>query len=104
MLVDLVGGEHHLYGPVRRWGYGIRATLRGAAATTDANLLTRIVVLAHDRAIRAALDSGGPRGLALMLWKRTREGDFCDRHPTLEDHAAAIRERVRPCKIYGVDS
>lgn len=103
MAVDIVGGEQHLRGSPKRCGHGIQVTIGGEFATTDSNLLTRVVVLAHDRAIRATLTGGGPYALTLKLWKRTRDGDFFESHPTLEDHAARIRERTRLCRIYGVD-
>lgn len=104
LLVDAFGGESHLPMPVRRCGLGIRMSTRRDLSTTDSNMLTRLVVLAHDRAIRLTVTHGMPGGVSLHLWKRQREGDFSERHPTIEAATARIRECIRPGYVHGIDN
>ena len=83
MLADLFGGDHHLTN-VRPFGIGIEMNHRGELATFDYNLLSRAVFMAHDRSIRFAVSSSGPGMIKLILHKRhMREGNMCQRHPTL---------------------
>jgi len=62
-------------------------------STVDHNVLTRIVVLAHDRAMRVTIRGVAPGYLRLLFHQRTREGDLYTSCPTMEDHIAAIRQR-----------
>lgn len=61
-------------------------------ATFDANLLTILVVLAHDQCIRVSIHSRGMNTLLLTFHPRKREGGYSERHPTLEEHVKQIRE------------
>lgn len=91
LLAEVFGGAHHVPKAVE-WGYGIKVNVgSGRLATFDFNFLTRLVVLAHDRCIRAEICQGGPRMVGVALWKRQREGGMNQRHPTLEDAVASIR-------------
>lgn len=94
LLVDLVHGEHHISGPVRTFGNGIKATLYGGISTFDSEGLTRLVVLAHDRCIRAEIVSSNPCRIGLELFKRKREGMRHERHPTMEDAIAMQRPKL----------
>jgi hypothetical protein len=90
LLVSLVGGVHHL-GTVRHFGSGLRASYcESEASTFDGDLLTWIVLLAHQRHCRVAVENGGPRRIAITVFARKPEGDLCSRHPGL----AELRQRI----------
>lgn len=94
LLADLYGGFHHVpTNAIRQFGKGISIShYRFHLATFDYDQLTRLVVLAHDRCIRAEVEGGGPGQLKIILHKRHhREGRMNERHPTLEDNVASIR-------------
>lgn len=86
-------GAHHIPGyKPRQFGSGWYVNHdRGGMATYDFNQLTRLVVLAHDRCIRAEISALTPSMIRIAIWKRKREGDMAERHPELEDHIKAIR-------------
>ena len=90
LLVSLVGGVHHL-GTVRHFGNGLRASYyKSEASTFDGDLLTWIVLLAHQRYCRVAVENGGPCAIAITVFARKPEGDLYSRHPGL----AELRERI----------
>ena len=94
MLCDLMGGEHHITGKVKESSpWGIQTTISTDFASYDFAELTKLVVLAHDRGIRASLSPLNMQYMRLMLHVRQyRYGPtFYERHPTLEKQAAAIR-------------
>lgn len=97
LLADLVGGFHHMPGTIKPCWRGIECNARHFHASTwDFNLLTRFVVLAHDRCIRAEIAPSGPGLLRLVLHKRAgRSGGMAQRHPSLEHHIACIRAGQR---------
>lgn len=106
---DLRGGEHHVTETVRPWSDdGIQLVLKHCGSrlsTTDGWDLTQLVVMAHDRAIRAEVGTGGFR-LFVALTKRKREGEWFERHPDLETNVAEIRDsltRRGPSRIWRVD-
>lgn len=96
MLADLVNGFHHLFGKVTGDGREnqIRCILEAhnCLATYDYRDLTRLVVMAHDRCIRAEIQPARGNALTIILTKRSREGDQCVRHPTLEENVEKIRK------------
>jgi hypothetical protein len=95
LLRDLFHGWHHLPGDIKQSGSrAIHINIRGGNLSTfDYNNLTVLVVLAHDRMIRAEICSSGPGMVKLMLHKRhQRVGDMALRHPTLADAVASIRK------------
>lgn len=97
MLCDIVGGQHHIRRAVKDCGpRGIETTVANDWATYDFNELTRLVVLAHDRGIRASLAPRNFQLMELQLYVRDyREGGFSwNRHLTLERHVEAIRARI----------
>lgn len=63
-----------------------------ALATVDFDLLTRLVVLCHDAALRLEISSANPRNVRLSFWQRKRTGGISERHPTMEDATHGIRE------------
>lgn len=96
MLSDLVNGFHHLFGKIHADGQNdqIRCILEAhnCLATYDYRDLTRLVVMAHDRCIRAEIQPAGRSTLTIILTKRSREGSQELRHPTLEENVTKIRE------------
>lgn len=94
MLADLYRGFHHITGKLHDSGKGIRlnTTQVGAFATFDFDILTRAVIMAHDRMIRFEICPSGPGMLGLEFHKRhTREGRMYERHPTIEEAIAKFR-------------
>lgn len=95
MLCDLVGGSHHIYGgKIQPAGNGILINIRNHGwSTFDFNLLTRAVIMAHDRMIRLEINPSGPGLLKLIFHKRQgREGMMHERHPTIEQAIIDCRE------------
>ena len=102
-VADLVGeayrGLYHVEGGSlfkADWGSDEHVTFSVYDAwfsTYDGDLLTRLVVLSHDRCIRFQVHPSAPRHLRLSFTNRERDTDsFLTHHPTLEEHTAAIRE------------
>ena len=95
LLVSLVGGVHHL-GSVRHFGNGLRASYcKSEASTYDCDLLTWIVLLAHQRHCRVGVENGGPRAIAITVFARKPEGDMFSRHPGLADLQQRIDKMMR---------
>jgi hypothetical protein len=94
MLCDLVGGPHHIRGKITdTCGYGIQTNVSTDWATFDGCSLTSLVVLAHDRGIRASLEPLNMQYMRLTLYARQgRTGRVWQRHPTLECHVDAMRK------------
>jgi hypothetical protein len=85
MLADAMGGFHHICAPIKPFGRGIAASpWSDRFSTFDSDRLTRLVFLAHDRAIRVEVKSSSPYRIKLVLFKRGRDGGISNRHPTLE--------------------
>ena len=77
-----------------RWDdtYCISINIMQSLATYDFNELTELVVLCHDQAIRLCI-SPHMRYLQLLFHQRTREGQFNERHPTIEEAILRCRGR-----------
>lgn len=76
------------YTLLRRWAPG-----RDYAMFVG-DLLTRLVVMAHNSCIRVVLASSGPRMVGIILHKReSREGSISDRHPTIWEAIDTIAKR-----------
>ena len=84
LLLEFVGGEHHL-GKLSHIGDGLRMTTWRDLATFDSDQLTWLVILAHKHLCRIAIDSAGPRQLAIQVWARKAQGRLAARHPSLGD-------------------
>jgi hypothetical protein len=93
MFCDLVGGDHHITGTVFGFGRGIKCSVfSGMLSTFDFDYLTRLVIMAHDRCIRAEILASGPGRIGIALHKRhTREGSISQRHPTIEQSILYIQ-------------
>lgn len=98
LLCDLFYGEHHAPETIHGFGKGIKCSVFGGHfATFDFDYLTRLVILAHDRCIRAELVPGGPGRIGIALFKRKgREGSINERHPTL---AQAVEKHLSKEKV-----
>lgn len=98
---DIVGavyrGIYHVHSSLlekAEWDHRfmVRLTVYGELATFDADLLTTLVVLAHDRCVRVAVEPRNMRHLRLCFSPRKgREGHLFERHPSIE--AALLRVR-----------
>ena len=71
----------------------------GCLSTFDFDMLTRLVFLAHDMAIRVEVNPC-MRHLKLMFHPKKRDGQFSARHPTLARAVAAWREAHPMAEIY----
>jgi hypothetical protein len=87
-------GEHHIPGEVKECGYGWQISSTYISLSTyDYNALTRLVLLAHDRCIRAEVSARGMNRLVISIHPRVREAeDSSKRHPTIESHIESIRQ------------
>jgi hypothetical protein len=84
-------GEHHFPGELKEWGNGWIIRAQNNLSTYDFNHLTRLVVMAHDKAIRVEIVPKGMNIIYIAIHKRSREGDYYERHPTMEDAIKKIR-------------
>lgn len=91
---DLCRGWHHVlsdFKPISRTG--ISFLINSGEATFDNDALTRLVILAHDRCIRASISNGGPHRVKVCLFQRkAREGEYHERHPTIEAAIESLRK------------
>lgn len=102
-VADLLGqvwrGLYHLdFRKVHRadWSNAERVSLviGGDLSTWDFDLLTRLVVMCHDRCLRLEVCGCGPGLMRLSFFPRRRDGDMAKRHPTMEDAVAGIRRQI----------
>ena len=94
MLCDLYGGDHHVYGKVKDGGVGgiTVCTGNGRFSTFDFDLLTKAVLMAHNRMIRFEICPANGTLLRLHFSKRhVREGRMHKRHPTIQEAIQNIR-------------
>ena len=99
VLARAYRGIHHVPYWRRRkpWGNGIAVSVQGRMATFDFDVLTRLVVAAHDECVRVEIVPGGPGLLKVCLHPRKdRVGPVWERHPTIED--AIVRARDQEAK------
>lgn len=68
----------------------------GPYATYDFDYLTSLVFLCHQRAIRCEVNGARQGLLRLRFHKRRREGQRCERHPTMAEAVAECE------KAYGL--
>jgi hypothetical protein len=100
LLGDLYAGIYHITREVKnpkvQWSDEafISVVVRGNGfATFDSSLLTRLVVLCHDRCIRCDVQPATPKHLRLVFHARKgREGGCSERHPTMEGAVERLRE------------
>lgn len=72
--------------------HGAKRTLRDRRdlSTFDTDALTRLVILAHDLAIRVEIRPA-MHNVRVLAHQRTREGSLMHRHPTIEEAIADVR-------------
>ncbi len=99
LLSTLLGGMHHLTSHTKivkiDWSnpYYIVVPFGRGLATYDGNLLTSLVVLAHDNLLRVEVNPRHRLYLELVFHKRKgREGWLSERMPTIEEHIKLIRK------------
>jgi hypothetical protein len=93
-FAELYMGEHHIPAEIKKWGPAWCINDHGDLSTYDFNMLTRLVFLAHDKCYRASVMNSGPRMVKIAIWKRKqREGNICERHPTIEEALEKWRKR-----------
>lgn len=106
LLCHTYGGAYHV-GRVR---FGSDDLLRlgeqwlevshyGDMATVDSMMLTRLIVAAHEVAIRVDVRPGGARALLLRLHPRARTPTIMTNHPTMDAAVEYIRSRWAPCPV-----
>lgn len=94
LLCRVFRGKHHAPKRVYAHGHGILCSVdpRDGMSTFDSDLLTRLVVFAHDTCIRVELASSGPRMIGIILHQRhQRDGSMFYRHPTIEEAIETAR-------------
>lgn len=83
-FVDFFCGAHHFGGQLKEWGYGWCMPMRNNMATIDYNGLTKLVLMAHDRAIRVEIVPRGMSRALICIWQRDRSTGMSTGHPTIE--------------------
>jgi hypothetical protein len=93
-FAELYGGEHHIpKHQVFEYGNGWMVKHdRGDLATYDFSQLTKLVLMSHDRCIRASIEPLNMGTLKIAIWKRNREGGMDSRHPTIEQAIESFRK------------
>lgn len=91
---EFYGGEHHLpRSGIKAFGYGFAVTHIGDLATFDFDMLTKLVVMAHDFCYRSSISTSGINRIKIAIWKRNRDGGFTERHPTIEENISLVRKK-----------
>ena len=91
IAASVAGGLHNMPEPLRLCGYsGIHFLWPFSMATFDGNTLSTLVILAHDKCIRASI-SPCMRNLDIQLFPRERDGSISRHHPTIEDAIKLMR-------------
>lgn len=90
VLVIAYRGAHHVP-RVRVGDRWLEVNHCGDLSTADGDLLTRLVVLAHDAAVRVEISSSAPFMVKITLHARRRTNRNMTNHPTLDEAAARVR-------------
>lgn len=92
-FAEFYQGEHHFPSKLFPFGEGwMMKHHRGDIATYDYNGLTRLVLMAHDKCIRVSIAPLNFNTVKIIIWKRQREGDMFEIHPTIEDAIKTYEE------------
>jgi hypothetical protein len=83
-FAEFFKGEHHIPVGLKPWGEGWCVNTKICLSTFDSNDLTRLVLMAHEYAVRVELIQAGLAGIKIVIHQRTREGRMFERHPTIE--------------------
>jgi hypothetical protein len=68
-------------------------------STVDFDNLTRLVFLAHWLAIRVNMEPSRYGYMRVMFHPRTREGNVCQRHPTLDEAVEYFKGHVSLAEV-----
>ena len=98
VLCTTYGGAHHVP-RVRVGARFLEVCAYGDLATADGTQLTRIVLLAHEAAVRVSISPCNQQYVYIHLHPRARTPSNMTNHPTLEAAAAAMRERCPSCPV-----
>ncbi len=96
VLATAFRGIHHC-GHIKKRGEGTpdemwETNKYGDISTFDFDELTRLVIAAHDECVRVAICHSGPGMVKIRLWPRlNRDGEFYEKHPTMEDAIKLFR-------------
>ncbi len=90
-------GAHHIpRGGLKPFGFGWAVNCDKSLSTFDFDELTRLVLLAHDRAIRVQVSPVNFRYLQIAIhYRGKRDGSVYERHPTIET-ALEVHRRYHP--------
>lgn len=96
---DYYYGEHHIPNyKLYEFGEGWMVKHdRGDLATYDFDGLTRLVLMAHEKAYRVSIMPLNFNTIKIAIWKRQREGGMTQKHPTIEE-AIETYELYKPKK------
>lgn len=95
MLSGVMGGDHHVNGTFKPCGDGLSIHVYniGRFGTADSDMLTRLVIRAHDAMVRVCFIPSGPRLLGMTLHRRFfRDSGVGKRHDTIE--TAILKHRA----------
>lgn len=91
-FAEFFGGEHRIMEPIKPYGHaGWSVKTNQDLATYDFNRMTRLVVMAHDKCYRVEAMPANTGRIKIAIWKRQREGDITECHPTMEKAIETIR-------------
>lgn len=86
-------GEHHIPDKLKEYGEGWSVDQFGDLSTHDFDALTRLVILAHQYAIRASIVPCGPKRITIVAHRRYHDREeYWAKHPTLDDLINHIKE------------
>ena len=99
VLSRVFGGLHHLNARRIKWGIHsdggysyVEYSTGEELSTFDGNMLTRLVIAAHDACIRTTVAPSGPGMVKIQMWPRDgRKGPISHRHPTIEQAIKTMR-------------
>jgi hypothetical protein len=99
-LADWYGGMHNFVHTTNikkvNWSndFVISVLFNRGMETYDNDLLTKLVVMSHDRLLRVEINPRTFRHLELVFHRRKREKSISRGMPTMEEHIANIRSRT----------
>lgn len=100
LLGEAFGGLYHMDpDELRRGEWSERMVKVGARtdlSTFDFNMLTRLVLLAHERCVRLSIIAASKGRVFIVLHPRSRTGDSVERHPNIEEAIAKHAEHFGP--------
>lgn len=100
VLVHAYSGAHHVGTVKIGSGDGwIAVTHFSEIATADSDLMTRLVLLAHDAAVRVSVQPSSPRNLRIMLHPRVRSDRNMTNHRTMENAVESLRKVWAPVPV-----